>query len=536
MFVLELPLKTTEYDEQVLDKRFRLLNKGHNVVVKHEKKLMAALGRDREYQALLEKRKPLKEEVRRLEGSRKPGKKRKPGKALKDAKAALAEVDEQLSVIRKSYGLTEAGLQSYGKVFQQAHREHISSQMMQKECSFVWAGVEKVLFGKGKDIHFRKLSSMHTLPSKSATNGIRFYDARRNPLPGNITPKYPMGIEYLGLQVAVAWKAKDSRDLYKAEALSRPLKYASITRKMFASGWRYYVQLTLEGEAPKKIRPDELGSGTMGCDPGTSTFAAMSDDTATLEELAPGCKKYNKAISALQLRTDRSKRAMNPGNYNPDGTVKKGRRKWRLSRTCRKRQRAITSLYRKKAAYIKCEHNARANRVVRVCSAFVAEAMDFKALARKSKAPAERQDKTSTVKQKDGTIKEVKKFKRKKRFGRSVNDRAPAGQLSAIRRKMEQYGGLYLETDTRKVKASQYDHVTGTCTKAGLGCRFKDVGGHQVQRDLYSAFLTKNAAAFLTRTDREACTRGFGNFLRLQDGLITSMKAQGISRPSCFGF
>lgn len=33
---------------------------------------------------------------------------------------------------------------------------------------------------------------------------------------------------------------------------------------------------------------------------------------------------------------DRSRRAMNPDNYNEDGTIKKGKKKWILSNLCAK--------------------------------------------------------------------------------------------------------------------------------------------------------------------------------------------------------
>lgn len=55
---------------------------------------------------------------------------------------------------------------------------------------------------------------------------------------------------------------------------------------------------------------------------------------------------------------------------------------------------------------------------------------------------------------KDDIVKEVRKYKKKKRFGESVNERAPAAQSAVIERKMLQYGGTYLETDTKSMKAS----------------------------------------------------------------------------------
>ena len=70
----------------------------------------------------------------------------------------------------------------------------------------------------------------------------------------------------------------------------------------------------------------------------------------------------------------------------------------------------------------------------------------------------------------------------------------------------------------------------------GLSCRFKKIGGHMVQRDAYSAFLTLNAVETLISVNREACIKGFEAFIKLHDKTISELKARGISRPACFGF
>ena len=62
--------------------------------------------------------------------------------------------------------------------------------------------------------------------------------------------------------------------------------------------------------------------------------------------------------------------------------------------------------------------------MIQSASSFVNEPMEFSALAKRSKN-TERQDKLSEVKKKDGSVKTVRKYKRKKRFGKSVNDRSP---------------------------------------------------------------------------------------------------------------
>lgn len=113
--------------------------------------------------------------------------------------------------------------------------------------------------------------------------------------------------------------------------------------------------------------------------------------------------------------------------------------------------------------------------------------MEFSALAKRSK-------KTNVCtnryrKKKDGSVKIVRKYKRKKRFGKSVNDRSPALFQTRLKQKCVQYGLAYMETDKWKYRASQYDHDLDAYIKVELSRRFKTVAGQVVQRDLYSAFL-----------------------------------------------
>ena len=74
------------------------------------------------------------------------------------------------------------------------------------------------------------------------------------------------------------------------------------------------------------------------------------------------------------------------------------------------------------------------------------------------------------------------------------------------------------------------------CEKVPLSQRIKTVGGNEVQRDLYSAFLIRNATAGLDKPDRDRCLYGFDKFLENQKACIDEMKDKGLSMPWCFGF
>ena len=62
------------------------------------------------------------------------------------------------------------------------------------------------------------------------------------------------------------------------------------------------------------------------------------------------------------------------------------------------------------------------------------------------------------------------------------------------------------------------------------------IGGHEVQRDLYSAFLIRNSNGTYDHPDRQRCIDGFDAFLDMQYRLLAGMKQNGLSMKQCFGF
>ncbi|NLC07462.1 MAG: hypothetical protein GX755_05820 [Syntrophomonadaceae bacterium] len=58
------------------------------------------------------------------------------------------------------------------------------------------------------------------------------------------------------------------------------------------------------------------------------TVARISETEANLILFCPELESRQKEIKQLQRKLDRQRRANNPDNYNPDGTIKKGRLKW----------------------------------------------------------------------------------------------------------------------------------------------------------------------------------------------------------------
>lgn len=504
MHTVRLLLSTTEYDKQVLEKRFHAISHIHNVLVKHARKCLKKLSCGKKYQSL-------KDEYSSL---------LKMNKLSKEDKAYKKQLSQKMTNIIRSYSLSEYSFQAYIKVCAKQFRKCLSSQQVQKEATRVWRGVEDVLYGDGKELHFKKFRDFNTICGKTNTNGVKFY-------------KDTCSIEWLGLNINC--KLPKNKD-YMLEALDSDISYCEIERKMFPNGWHYYVVIYLKGDAPRKLKTVGNDYNITGIDIGTSTIAAISDNAATLKELAPKCKDYNRRIEKLLRSMDTSKRIYNPNKYKSDGTIDKSNHdRWIYSKTYLKNLNRLKSLYRQKSAYIKQSHEETINKLLVESVNFVAEDMSFKGLQRKSKN-TERNNKVSDIKQKDGSVKHVHKYKRKKRFGKSLNNRAPASFVTILLRKAVLYGGNVYKVDTKSFRASQYNHVTNDYIKPKLSERDKLIDGYKVQRDLYSAFLLKNSNGELNKPDRDKCIYGFNRFLELQDNLITEMKTNNISMKQCFGF
>ena len=179
---------------------------------------------------------------------------------------------------------------------------------------------------------------------------------------------------------------------------------------MFSSGWRYYAEIVVSGDAPTRV---SIGTSTMGIDPGVSTIAGVSEDACVLEELAPNAIRYEKKIQKISQSMDRSRRISNPNKYNEDGTINRSNRDpWKYSKNYVKMCRLLKSLYRKKHAYIIDSHRKLCNKLITIARYFPVEKMHFQALQKKA-TETKRQEKKTEVKQKNGTVKVIRKYSEK---------------------------------------------------------------------------------------------------------------------------
>jgi transposase len=236
------------------------------------------------------------------------------------------------------------------------------------------------------------------------------------------------------------------------------IKYCRIVRRKINSKNRFYIQLILEGK-PYQKPEHKIGNEEIGLDLGPSTIAIVGSTKAELKQFCSELVHKQEEKRKLQRRMDRQRRANNPQNYNTNGTVKKDRNKWKKSNHYNKTSSKAAELDRKLAAHRKSLHGKDINEIIAMGTRIKTEKITY--------------------------------LSWQKNFGKSVLMRAPSMFVSRLKTKAENAGGYLNEFPTNSTKLSQVCHICGNAVKKPLSQRWHICCGIEMQRDLYSAFLSK---------------------------------------------
>jgi len=474
-FITQFPLITEKYQEDVLNKRFEIGRNIYNSLVNVTLKRYNEMVKTKLYRFI-------KSELAEIYKSNDKTK-------LKHKK----ELCTQLNELHKQYKLSEYSFYADVKLMQHHFKKNIDAFTSQQIASRVWKSYDKLLFGNGKKVHFKRYNELNSLEGKSNNTGIRF---KENNLLWNGL-KIPVYINY--------------NNPYEDQAMQNEITYCRIVRKYVRNKYKFYLQILFKGNPPIKIDKNtgeikhSLGNGNVGLDIGTQTIAISSNNEVKLLELADKVQNIENEKRLCLRKLDRSKRANNPDNFNENGTIKKQGNKrvvWIKSKKYIKTQNKLKEIYRKQADVRKLQHEQLANYILSLGDNIFVETMNYAGLQKRS---------TKTEKNDKG------KFKKKKRFGKSLANKAPSMLLDIINRKLIYHDKQLIKINTWSVKASQYNHITGEYNKKELEQRWNDLDGIKIQRDLYSAFLIQHINDDLCSINQEGCKEDFDKFMVLHD-------------------
>ncbi len=417
-FIIQFPLKTEKYQGDILNKRFEISRKMYNSLVNITQKRYKEMVKIKEYRKLLV--------------------------SLTNDNKKDKTVWKKINEIRKRYGMSEYSFHNDIKNIQKHFRENIDAFTAQKIASELWKSYQKFIYGNGKKVYYKRYGELNSLEGKNNKTGIRIKEDM---------------LYWNGLKIPVMI---DYNNSYEYHAMQCDICYCRIIRKYIRKKYKFYLQIVLKGNPPTKMDKTGkskrcLGNGDVGLDIGTQTIAISSQSEVKLLELADKVQNIENKKQKLLRKMDRSRRKTNPNHYNENGTIKKQRsERWKKSKHYIKYQNELKELYRKQADIRKYQHECLANKILSLGNKIYVEKMNFAGLQKRAK---------NIEKNEKG------KYKRKKRFGKSLANKAPAMLLTILNRKLNYFNIHLIEIDTFKAKASQFNHFEETYQKKSLSQR-----------------------------------------------------------------
>ena len=313
-FIVEFPLETEKYQEDILNKRFEIGRQIYNSLINVTQKRYKEMIKTKKYRALMSS----------LTGNKKSDK----------------EIWKQVNEIHKQFGMSEYLFYADVKNMQHHYKKNIDSFTAQKIATTLWRSYDKLFFGNGKKVYFKRYGELNSLEGKSNKTGIRLIDD---------------SIVWNGLEIPVSI---DYNNYYEYQVMQCDICYNRIVRKYVRNKYKFYVQVVFKGNPPVKVDTKTgeikhcIGDGDVGLDIGTRTIAISSQSDVKILELADRVQNIENQKQRLLRKMDRSRRSTNPDNYNEDETIKKqGNKKvkWNKSKHYIKYQNELKKLYRKQA-------------------------------------------------------------------------------------------------------------------------------------------------------------------------------------------
>ncbi|MBD2459375.1 transposase [Nostoc sp. FACHB-87] len=360
------------------------------------------------------------------------------------------------SEARKLYRYSDYELQAYATLVSNKSKwiaDKIDSNTQQTIATRAFRASEKVLFGLAKKVRFKTPNRFKSIEGKTNKQGLRWKDnllvwgkLKLNPIINESNPVIEHG-------------------------LSSPVKYVRLLWKEINSKRRWFIQLINEG-LPYQKPQNYISEGIVGLDLNISNIAFVGDNHSGLLPFADKVPDFQKEITRLQRKMQRSQRANNSENYEADflakkgrktvvkqGKVKKSSRKWNKSKYYKKNAQKKRELERRKTSYAKSQNRKVVNEILRHGNIIKTEKVSVKGW--------------------------------QKRYGKAISAKSPGFVQSELKRKAENAGGQFITFSTQKTALSQ-THLDGSRIKKSLSQRVhRDVTGIVMHRDIFSAFLSR---------------------------------------------
>ncbi len=504
--ILELPLITEPWQADELLKKMDCARKIYNDMLSHNLKKYKEMIKTKKWRALNsviaeELKASAVEEDGAVTGKKKP--KRKKSERLK------AAYDEKNKILREN-GFSEFDFISQSMIFSKYYQKHISSNMASLSvASPMWSAFDKLLFGNGERVSFKKTGDLPSLASNNKS-GIRFVgeagkytvilsnkNAKARPV---ILPVIFPGTEY-------------EKELLDGD-LKKIIKVTRICHKVIKGKDKFFVQLTIAKPPAIKYFEDgalrhPVGTGKVGVAVWRDELYAVSGNKVYRASLVP-CDEteFLEKRTVLTRCLENLRRASNQQNYDSEGKIKKGiigadgrrkRLKWHFSNNYYKVKTELQELYRvhdvakeQLQRKIVWDLLSMGDNFVFADTSFITEKPEY--------------DEENPLPNAE--------YKKKKARRRSIQENAPSSLLNRLSLKISTIVGGEINKKKLPEELYWYQHDRGVSDKSLFAGDFIKVAGEVVPHTAYRSFLIRHFDTSVSNVyDQKALAEEFDKFV-----------------------
>ena len=426
-FITEIPLHANGSQERTLEVRFRAAQQAYNSCLGEALRRLTLMRERKAYQT-----------ARKLP-------------AGGGRRAAFHDLQQSL-------GFSEYGLHAWATCYV-SHTligDHLDANTVQTIATRAFRAVQQYGFGVRGRPRFKGINQIDCLEGKGNKQGLRWKD-------GSVVWN---GLTLQGLI--------SSSNPVLTHGLTHPIKYVRLIRRRLNGRVRFFAQLVCTGQPYQKPH-HVVREGVVGIDPGPRTFGVAGADWGAQVDFQTPLKQSRQVIRRLQRHIDRQRRSNNPANYNPDGTIKKGKLAWVISKGHRRNKLKLADMHRTATAHRTSLHGQVAHAILSRGPTILIERNSYKSFQRS--------------------------------YGKSVGSAAPFAFVTHLTRLAESAGGSVTRVPT-SLRLSQ-TCLCGKIKKKSLSERVHHCDcGITVQRDVWSAWLARFAVATIVKKGAERGKEG----------------------------
>lgn len=496
--ILELPLITEPWQADELLKKMNCARHIYNDMLSHNLKKYKEMVKTKKWRELnaiiVEELKA--SEVGEVDAT---GKKKK----LRKSDKLKAAYDEKNKILRED-GFSEFDFVSQSIEFSKYYSKHVSSNMASLSVAApMWAAFEKLLFGNGERVSFKKQDELPSLASNNKS-GIRFIGADGNYtliLSNQRAKARPVNVRVLFPGTAY------ERELLDGD-LKKIIKVTRICHRVIKGKDKFFVQLTISKKPAIKYNTDgslkhPIGSGVVGVAVWRDELYAVSDNRVYRSSLVPDGE-----AEFLAKREELSRKVANPQNFDEEGRIRKGtvdadgrrqRLKWHFSNNYYKVKAELKELYRthdvakeQLQRKIVWDLISMGDRFAFADTSFITEKPEFDEEERLSNA----------------------EYRKKKARRRAIQQYAPSALLNKLSMKISLIEGGEINKKKLPEELYWYQHDRGVSDKSLFAGDFIKVAGEVVPHTAYRAFLIRHFDTSIRNVyDQKTLTEEFDRFV-----------------------